>query len=37
MQIKTAESPDFYTLTRRQAIAQYVDQTFDRDVNIFGG
>jgi hypothetical protein len=37
MQIKTTESPDFYTFTQRQAIAQYVYQTVDRDFNIFGG
>ena len=37
MQIKTTESPDFYTLTCRQAIAQYFYQTIDRDFNIFGG
>jgi len=36
-QIETTKSPDFYAFTRRQAIAQYVHQAFDRDINIFGG
>jgi len=37
MQIKTTESPDFYPLTCRQTIAQYVYQTINRDFNIPGG